>query len=185
LAADSKAGAFVEIKKSTVGTGSKVPHLSYIGDTTIGTGTNIGAGTITANYDGERKFATAIGNDVFVGSNTTLIAPVSVHDGGYVAAGSTITDDVQPGDLGVARGRQRTVPGWVLRRKPDSAAAKTAQSALTERESLVALDESPNEQSQPGSDRDQDNTDQPAGDPPSRSTTASAPFEFQTGDRPA
>jgi len=164
LEPDSKAGAFVEIKKSTVGAGSKVPHLSYIGDTTIGTGSNIGAGTITANYDGARKFATTIGNDAFIGSNTTLIAPVSVHDGGYVAAGSSITADVQPGDLGVARGRQRTVPGWVLRRKPDSAAAKSAQAALTERES---------------------DTDQPAGDPPSRSITASAQFESQTGDRPA
>jgi bifunctional UDP-N-acetylglucosamine pyrophosphorylase/glucosamine-1-phosphate N-acetyltransferase len=174
LAADSKAGAFVEIKKSTVGPGSKVPHLSYIGDTTIGAGTNIGAGTITANYDGERKYATAIGTDVFVGSNTTLIAPVSVHDGGYVAAGSTITADVQPGDLGVARGRQRTVPGWVLRRKPDSAAAQSAQSALAQRESVGALDESTDERSNTETHRDQDSTDQPAGDPPSRSTTASA-----------
>ncbi|MET0863621.1 MAG: bifunctional UDP-N-acetylglucosamine diphosphorylase/glucosamine-1-phosphate N-acetyltransferase GlmU [Nakamurella sp.] len=180
LEAGSKAGAYVEIKKSTVGAGSKVPHLSYVGDTTIGAGTNIGAGTITANYDGERKFATAIGDNVFIGSNSTLIAPVSVQDGGYVAAGSTITSDVAPGDLGVARGRQRSIPGWVLRRKPDSAAAKSAQAALTERESLGELDESTTDID----DRPSANN-QPAGDPPSRSTTASAQFEFQTGDRPA
>ncbi|MEP6563394.1 MAG: DapH/DapD/GlmU-related protein, partial [Nakamurella sp.] len=186
----SKAGAFVEIKKSTVGVGSKVPHLSYIGDTTIGTGCNIGAGTITANYDGDRKFATTIGDDAFIGSNSTLIAPVSVHAGGYVAAGSTITTDVQPGDLGVARGRQRSVPGWVVSRKPASAAAKSAQAALAARESVEELTGSDPGSTNAGSAGNEptgalQSTDHPAGDPQSRSITASAQFEFQTGDRPA
>ena len=100
LMARSKAGAFVEIKKSTVGVGSKVPHLSYVGDATIGAGVNIGAGTITANYDGDHKYPTAIGDHAFVGSDSTLVAPVTIHAGAYVAAGSTITNDVGPGDLG-------------------------------------------------------------------------------------
>ncbi|WP_322097363.1 bifunctional UDP-N-acetylglucosamine diphosphorylase/glucosamine-1-phosphate N-acetyltransferase GlmU [Nakamurella alba] len=122
----AKAGAYVEIKKSTIGAGSKVPHLSYVGDATVGTGANIGAGTITANYDGVGKYATTIGDHAFVGTNTTLIAPVTVADGAFVAAGSTITDDVPPGDLAVARGRQRNVDGWVTDRRPDSPAARAA-----------------------------------------------------------
>jgi bifunctional UDP-N-acetylglucosamine pyrophosphorylase/glucosamine-1-phosphate N-acetyltransferase len=126
----SKAGAFVEIKKSTVGPGSKVPHLSYVGDATIGSGTNIGAGTITANYDGDHKFPTVIGDDAFVGSDSTLVAPVTIADGAYVAAGSTITEDLGPGDLGIARGRQHVVPGWVLRRRIGSKSASAAQAAL-------------------------------------------------------
>ena len=104
LAEKSKVGAYVEIKKSRIGPKAKVPHLSYIGDTTIGAGTNIGAGTITANYDGVLKSPTVIGENAFVGTNSTLIAPVSVGDGAYVAAGSTVTSNVEPGDLAVARG---------------------------------------------------------------------------------
>ena len=126
----SKAGAFVEIKKSTVGRGSKVPHLSYVGDTTIGIGANIGAGTITANYDGDHKFPTVIGDYAFIGSDSTLVAPVTVADGAYVAAGSTITEDLGPGDLGIARGRQHSAPGWVLRRRIGSKSAAAAQQAL-------------------------------------------------------
>lgn len=129
LGADSKVGAFVEVKKTTIGEGSKVPHLSYVGDTSIGAGVNVGAGTITANYDGAHKFGTVIGDHSFVGSNTTLIAPVRVGDGAYVAAGSAITGDLAPGELGVARGRQRNIPGWVPARKPDSAAARAAAAA--------------------------------------------------------
>jgi bifunctional UDP-N-acetylglucosamine pyrophosphorylase/glucosamine-1-phosphate N-acetyltransferase len=128
----AKAGAFVEIKKSTVGAGSKVPHLSYIGDTTIGAGVNIGAGTITANYDGDHKYPTVIGDQVFVGSDTTLVAPVTLGDGAYVAAGSTITDDLGPGDLGIARGHQHTAPGWVLRKRVGTRAAAVAQAALAD-----------------------------------------------------
>jgi bifunctional UDP-N-acetylglucosamine pyrophosphorylase/glucosamine-1-phosphate N-acetyltransferase len=126
----SKAGAFVEIKKSTVGRGSKVPHLSYVGDTTIGIGANIGAGTITANYDGDHKFPTVIGDYAFIGSDSTLVAPVTVADGAYVAAGSTITEDLGPGELGIARGRQHSAPGWVLRRRIGSKSATAAQQAL-------------------------------------------------------
>jgi bifunctional UDP-N-acetylglucosamine pyrophosphorylase/glucosamine-1-phosphate N-acetyltransferase len=109
---NAKVGDFVEIKNSTVGKGSKVPHLSYIGDCTIGEQTNIGAGTITCNYDGKSKHATLIGSDVFVGSNTNLVAPVSVGDGATIGAGSTITKDVPAQSLAVARGRQFMKAGW-------------------------------------------------------------------------
>ncbi|MBV8788987.1 MAG: bifunctional UDP-N-acetylglucosamine diphosphorylase/glucosamine-1-phosphate N-acetyltransferase GlmU [Mycobacterium sp.] len=113
----SKAGAFVEIKNSNVGAGSKVPHLSYIGDTDIGEGTNIGAGTITANYDGTHKYRTEIGAGAFVGVDTMLVAPVSVGAGAYTGAGSVITEDVPPGALGIARAAQRNVEGYTERRK--------------------------------------------------------------------
>jgi bifunctional UDP-N-acetylglucosamine pyrophosphorylase/glucosamine-1-phosphate N-acetyltransferase len=117
LAERAKAGSFVEIKASHVGPGSKVPHLSYVGDTTIGENTNIGAGTITANYDGEHKYPTTIGSDVKVGSDTVFVAPVSVGDGAYIGAGSTITKDVPDGALGVARSRQENVEGYADRRR--------------------------------------------------------------------
>jgi bifunctional UDP-N-acetylglucosamine pyrophosphorylase / glucosamine-1-phosphate N-acetyltransferase len=113
----AKAGTFVEIKNSEIGAGSKVPHLSYIGDADIGEGTNIGAGTITANYDGTNKHRTSIGAGAFVGVDTMLVAPVSVGDEAYTGAGSVITDDVPPGALGVARERQRNVEGYMERRK--------------------------------------------------------------------
>ena len=129
LADRSKVGAFVEIKKSSVGAGSKVPHLSYVGDATIGPGTNLGAGTITANYDGVGKFPTIIGENVFVGSDSTLVAPLTIADGAYVGAGSTVTDDVEAGDLALARGRQRAVKGWVLRRRAGSASDSSARAA--------------------------------------------------------
>lgn len=111
----AKLGTFVETKKTVVGEGSKVPHLSYMGDATIGRGSNIGAGTITCNYDGFAKYETVIGDGVFVGSDTMLIAPVTIGDGAMTAAGSAITHDVEPGALGVARGRQRNVAGFVRR----------------------------------------------------------------------
>ena len=113
----SKAGTFVEIKNSDVGSDSKVPHLSYIGDTDVGAGTNLGASTITANYDGYRKHRTKIGARVKTSVDTTLIAPVSVGDDAYTAAGSVITDDVPPGALGVARARQSNVEGYAQRRR--------------------------------------------------------------------
>jgi bifunctional UDP-N-acetylglucosamine pyrophosphorylase/glucosamine-1-phosphate N-acetyltransferase len=113
----SKAGAFVEIKNSEVGSGAKVPHLSYIGDAAIGEGTNVGAATVTANYDGTHKHRTEIGAHAFVGVDTMLVAPVRVGDGAYTGAGSVITDDVPPGALGVARARQRNIEGYVERRK--------------------------------------------------------------------
>ena len=113
LASGVKVGNFVEIKNSQVGQGSKVPHLSYIGDTDMGSGVNIGSGTITVNFDGKKKHRTVIGNDAFVGCNTNLVAPVTVGDGAYIGAGSTITRDVPPGALGVARARQTNIAGWV------------------------------------------------------------------------
>ena len=106
LAENAHVGNFCEIKNATVGVGAKVNHLSYIGDAAVGARTNIGAGTITCNYDGLNKHKTEIGADVFVGSDTALVAPVSVGDGAYIGSGSVITDDVPAGDLALARGRQ-------------------------------------------------------------------------------
>ncbi|HTQ84855.1 MAG TPA: bifunctional UDP-N-acetylglucosamine diphosphorylase/glucosamine-1-phosphate N-acetyltransferase GlmU [Candidatus Solibacter sp.] len=110
-------GNFVEVKKSRLGEGAKAQHLSYIGDATIGKGTNIGAGTITCNYDGVQKNRTTIGNQVFIGSNTALVAPVRVGDRAYVAAGSTITENVPADGLGIARGKQANKPGWAAARR--------------------------------------------------------------------
>ncbi len=112
LEAGSRIGNFVETKKSRIGPGSKVNHLSYIGDTEIGAGANIGAGTITCNYDGVNKSRTLIEDDAFVGSNTSLVAPVRLGKGSTVGAGSTITEDVGEGQLGVGRGRQRNIDNW-------------------------------------------------------------------------
>ena len=112
-----KIGNFVEVKNSDIGVGSKLPHLSYIGDTDMGSGVNMGCGTITVNYDGKTKFRTTIGNDAFVGCNTNLVAPVSVGDGAYVGAGSTITKDVPSTDLAIARAHQRNITGWADKRK--------------------------------------------------------------------
>ena len=113
----SKAGGFVEIKASVVGDGSKVPHLSYVGDAVIGERSNIGAATVVVNYDGRDKHRTTIGDDVRIGSDTMLVAPVSIGDGAYTGAGSVITDDVPAGALGVGRARQRNIDGWVARRR--------------------------------------------------------------------
>lgn len=113
-----KAGHFVEIKNSRIGQNSKVPHLSYIGDAEIGERVNIGCGTITCNYDGKVKSKTIIGDDVFVGSNTNFVAPVSVGERSTIAAGSTITGDVPADTLGVARGRQRNIEGWTVKSDP-------------------------------------------------------------------
>lgn len=112
LAEDVHVGNFVEVKKSVVGTGSKLNHLSYIGDTDVGRGVNIGAGTITCNYDGANKYRTVIGDNVFVGSDTQLIAPVSVGNGATIGAGTTLTEDAPPDTLTVGRARQRSIAGW-------------------------------------------------------------------------
>jgi bifunctional UDP-N-acetylglucosamine pyrophosphorylase / glucosamine-1-phosphate N-acetyltransferase len=112
----AKAGTFVEIKNSDIGEGTKVPHLSYVGDTDVGSGTNLGAATITANYDGRRKHRTTIGAGVRTSVDTTLVAPVTVGDGAYTAAGSVITEDVPPGALGVARARQTNIEGYADRK---------------------------------------------------------------------
>ena len=113
----AKVGNFVEMKKTSLGAGSKANHLSYLGDATIGAGANVGAGTITCNYDGERKHRTTVGDRVFIGSGTQLVAPVTLGDGAYVGAGSCITQDIPAEALGVARGRQVNKDGWAARRK--------------------------------------------------------------------
>jgi len=112
LANNVKVGNFVEVKKSTIANGSKVNHLTYIGDTEIGTGVNVGAGTITCNYDGANKHRTTIGDDVFIGSGVNLVAPVSIGKGATIGAGSTITKPVPEGQLTLARSKQVTIPGW-------------------------------------------------------------------------
>jgi len=117
LAPGAKAGTFVEIKNSTVGARSKVPHLSYVGDATIGEDSNLGAGTITCNYDGVEKHRTVIGDRVFIGSDTMLVAPVEVGDDAYTGAGSVVTQDVSPGALAIERSSQREVPGYAERRR--------------------------------------------------------------------
>ena len=114
---DVHIGNFVELKKTTIGKGSKANHLAYLGDSTIGTGSNVGAGTIFCNYDGEKKHPTVIGNNVFVGSNSTLVAPVTVADGSYIAAGSAVTANVPAGALAIGRARQENKDGWVAKRK--------------------------------------------------------------------
>ncbi|MBD3755308.1 MAG: bifunctional UDP-N-acetylglucosamine diphosphorylase/glucosamine-1-phosphate N-acetyltransferase GlmU, partial [Gammaproteobacteria bacterium] len=112
LAQGVRIGNFVETKKVRIGKGSKVNHLSYIGDTLMGEGCNIGAGTITCNYDGVNKHLTEIGNNVFVGSDTQLIAPVKVNDGATIGAGSTITKEVPAEELTLSRSKQLTIKGW-------------------------------------------------------------------------
>jgi bifunctional UDP-N-acetylglucosamine pyrophosphorylase/glucosamine-1-phosphate N-acetyltransferase len=129
LAANTRAGAFVEMKNATVGEGSKVPHLSYVGDASIGEGSNIGAATIFVNYDGVEKHHTTVGDHVRIGSDSMLVAPVTIGDGAYTAAGSVITEDVPAGAMGVGRSRQRNVIGWVLRKRPGTKSAEAAASA--------------------------------------------------------
>ena len=117
LAEDAKAGTFVEIKNSSIGRGSKVPHLSYIGDAEVGEQTNLGASTITANYDGVNKHRTTIGARVHTSVDTTLVAPVTVGDDAYTGAGSVITDDVPAKALGIARARQSNIEGYADRKR--------------------------------------------------------------------
>jgi bifunctional UDP-N-acetylglucosamine pyrophosphorylase/glucosamine-1-phosphate N-acetyltransferase len=128
-------GNFVELKKTTVGEGTKAGHLTYLGDAKIGAKSNIGAGTITCNYDGFHKYPTTIGNRVFIGSDSALVAPVRLGDGAYVAAGSTITDNVPADGLGIARGRQVNKPGWASRKRRELAAAEKPEKSRTRRKS--------------------------------------------------
>ncbi len=130
LGAKAKAGTYVEMKNATIGEGTKVPHLSYVGDATIGEYSNIGAASVFVNYDGEHKHHTTVGSHCKTGSDNMFVAPVTIGDGAYTAAGSVITKDVPPGALAVARGQQRNIEGWVARKRPGSAAATAAQSAV-------------------------------------------------------
>jgi len=129
LGEGGKIGAYVETKNAVIGPGSKVPHLTYVGDADIGVGSNIGAATVFVNYDGESKHRTTVGDHVRIGSDTMLVAPVEIGDGAYTAAGSVITDDVPPGAMGVGRARQRTIMGWVQRKRAGSASARAAAAA--------------------------------------------------------
>lgn len=132
LGPDGKLGAFVETKNATIGTGTKVPHLTYVGDADIGEHSNIGASSVFVNYDGETKRRTTIGSHVRTGSDTMFVAPVTVGDGAYTGAGTVIRDDVPPGALAVSAGPQRNLEGWVLRKRPHSAAADAARKAGAE-----------------------------------------------------
>ena len=134
LGSGGKIGTFVETKNARIGAGAKAPHLSYLGDAVIGEGANIGAGVIFANYDGLAKSTSTVGAHSFVGSNSVLAAPVEVADGAYIAAGSTITGDVGPGDLAVSRSRQRNVPGWVARKRPGTKTARAAEAVQEQKE---------------------------------------------------
>jgi bifunctional UDP-N-acetylglucosamine pyrophosphorylase / glucosamine-1-phosphate N-acetyltransferase len=126
LGANGKIGTFVETKNSTIGAGSKVPHLSYIGDTTVGEGSNVGAGTITANYDGVNKHKTVVGSHVRSGSHNVFVAPVTIGDGAYTGAGTVVRKDVPPGALAINVAPQRNMTGWTLANRPGTAAAKAA-----------------------------------------------------------
>ena len=112
LSAKAKVGNFVEVKNSRFGKGAKANHLAYVGDAEVGAGSNIGAGTITCNYDGVNKHRTELGENVFIGSNSTLVAPLNVEDNGFVAAGSTVTTKVAESELAVGRAKQRNIQGW-------------------------------------------------------------------------
>jgi bifunctional UDP-N-acetylglucosamine pyrophosphorylase/glucosamine-1-phosphate N-acetyltransferase len=129
LGPKAKAGTYVEMKNASIGEGTKVPHLSYVGDATIGDYTNIGAASVFVNYDGEAKHHTTIGSYCKTGSDNMFVAPITVGDGAYTAAGSVITKDVPAGSLAVARGQQRNIEGWVARKRPGSAAAQAAERA--------------------------------------------------------
>lgn len=129
LGRKSKVGTFVEVKNSSLGEGTKVPHLSYVGDATVGDFTNIGAANVVANYNWQTKSRTVIGSHVNTGSDTVLIAPVQLGDGSSTAAGSIVNHDVPPGALAVARARQENKDGWIFKARPDSAAAQAARAA--------------------------------------------------------
>ncbi len=133
LKAGAHIGNFVELKKTTMGEGTKAGHLSYLGDAKIGSKTNIGAGTITCNYDGFHKYPTTIGNRVFIGSDSSLVAPVRVGDGAYVAAGSTITENIPAEALGIARGRQTNKSGWASKKRRELAAGADSKKSARKR----------------------------------------------------
>ena len=128
----ARSGRTSRRRTPTIGEGTKVPHLSYVGDATIGEYTNIGAASVFVNYDGQDKHHTTVGSHCRTGSDNMFVAPVTVGDGAYTAAGSVITKDVPPGSLAVARGQQRNIEGWVARKRPGSAAAKAAEAASRE-----------------------------------------------------
>ncbi len=129
LGTGGKIGAFVETKNARIGDGAKVPHLSYVGDADIGEGTNIGAGTIFANYDGVNKHRTTVGKHARTASNNTFVAPVTIGDGAHTGAGTTVRKDIPAGALAVSRGEQRNIEGWVEQKRPDTTSAEAARDA--------------------------------------------------------
>jgi bifunctional UDP-N-acetylglucosamine pyrophosphorylase/glucosamine-1-phosphate N-acetyltransferase len=130
LGADGKIGTFVEVKNSEIGQGSKVPHLTYVGDATIGQHSNIGASSVFVNYDGVTKHRTVVGSYARTGSDNTFVAPVTIGDGAYTGAGAVIRHDVPPGALAVSAGEQRVIEDWVRRRRPGTPAALAAERAI-------------------------------------------------------
>jgi bifunctional UDP-N-acetylglucosamine pyrophosphorylase / glucosamine-1-phosphate N-acetyltransferase len=134
LARKAKVGTYVETKNADIGEGTKVPHLTYVGDAEIGEHSNIGASSVFVNYDGVQKHRSVIGSHVRTGSDNMFVAPVTVGDGAYTAAGSVIVQDVPPGAMAVARARQRNVEGWVERKRPGTAAADAARRAKDDEE---------------------------------------------------
>ena len=145
LGTDAKLGAFVETKNSVIGTGTKVPHLTYVGDADIGDHSNIGASSVFVNYDGETKRRTTVGSYVRTGSDTMFVAPVTVGDGAYTGAGTVLRDDVPPGALAVSAGPQRNIEDWVARKRPNSASAEAAAHARAAAEAEAAT-----QQTEPG-----------------------------------
>ncbi|WP_319446828.1 MULTISPECIES: bifunctional UDP-N-acetylglucosamine diphosphorylase/glucosamine-1-phosphate N-acetyltransferase GlmU [unclassified Mycobacterium] len=134
LGSDGKLGAFVETKNSVIGAGTKVPHLTYVGDADIGEHSNIGASSVFVNYDGETKRRTTIGSHVRTGSDTMFVAPITIGDGAYTGAGTVVREDVPPGALAISAGPQRNIEGWVERKRPQSAAAEAARKATADPE---------------------------------------------------
>ncbi|EHR52705.1 UDP-N-acetylglucosamine diphosphorylase/glucosamine-1-phosphate N-acetyltransferase [Saccharomonospora marina XMU15] len=143
LGEHGKIGTFVETKKADIGTGSKVPHLTYVGDATIGEYSNIGASSVFVNYDGVQKRHTTVGSHVRTGSDTMFVAPVTVGDGAYSGAGTVIRHDVPPGALAISESPQRNIEGWVVRRRPGTPAAEAAERALSSRQETDTDGESP------------------------------------------
>ena len=131
LGEGSKIGAFVETKNAQIGAGAKVPHLSYVGDADVGDGTNIGAGTIVANYDGVEKHRTTVGKQARTGSNNVFVAPVTIGDGAYTGGGTVVREDVPPGALATSAGPQRTMEGWVQKKRPGTPPAAAAAESST------------------------------------------------------
>lgn len=165
-----KIGTFVETKNAQIGAGAKVPHLTYAGDTEIGDGANIGAGTIFANYDGVHKYSSTVGAYAFVGSDSVLVHPLNLGDGSYIAAGSTITSDVGPGELAVSRGRQRNIAGWVARKRAGSKTARAAAAALDDRTLGEAIGQDQQTVAAPIADQVVTGLDQSAAASPERET---------------
>jgi bifunctional UDP-N-acetylglucosamine pyrophosphorylase / glucosamine-1-phosphate N-acetyltransferase len=170
LGDEGKIGAFVETKNAVVGARSKVPHLSYVGDAEIGEGTNIGAATVFVNYDGVAKHHIRVGDHVRIGSDTMLVAPVQVGDGAYTAAGSVITEDVPPGSMAVGRARQRTIAGWVERKRAGTASAKAAMAATGTAGPDPSTDQPPDQDSAVSGGTGTTSSSQPAPSDPTAGT---------------